>query len=51
MSMTERTKKLRLQSLEAVERISSERAELITQFYQQSHGLMSTPIQRALAFQ
>ncbi len=50
MVMTERTKQLRFQSLEAIEGISSERAELMTQFYQQSQGLISTPVQRALAF-
>jgi len=51
MAMTERVKKLRAQSLEAVESLSSERAELITQFYQGDHGLVSTPVQRALSFQ
>ena len=51
MGMTERVRRLRLQSLEAMESISSERAELMTTFYQQAQGLMSTPVQRALAFQ
>ena len=51
MGMTERVKRLRSQSLEAMESISSERAELMTTFYQQAQGLMSTPVQRALAFQ
>ena len=51
MGMTERVSRLRLQSLEAMESISSERAELMTTFYQQAQGLMSTPVQRALAFQ
>ncbi len=32
MSMSERVKKLRQQSLEAVETLSSERAELMTEF-------------------
>ena len=35
MSMTERVARLRRQSLEAVETISTERAELITEFYRQ----------------
>ena len=51
MGMTERVRRLRSQSLEAVESISSERAELMTIFYQQAQGLISTPVQRALAFQ
>ncbi len=51
MAMTERVKKLREQSLDAVESLSSERAELMTQFYQGIHGLVSTPVQRALSFQ
>jgi pyruvate formate-lyase/glycerol dehydratase family glycyl radical enzyme len=51
MSMTDRVKKLRQQSLEAVEALSSERAELITDFSQQDCGLVSEPVHRALAFQ
>jgi pyruvate formate-lyase/glycerol dehydratase family glycyl radical enzyme len=51
MSMTERVKKLRQQSLEAVETLSSERAELMTDFAKQDHGLISQPVRRALAFQ
>jgi pyruvate formate-lyase/glycerol dehydratase family glycyl radical enzyme len=51
MAMTERVKRLRTQSLEAVESLSSERAELLTKFYQGTQGLVSTPVQRALAFQ
>lgn len=50
MSMTERVKKLRNQSLEAVETLSSERAELLTEFYMQDIGLVSTPVSRAMAF-
>ncbi len=50
MSMTDRVKKLRLQSLEAKETLSSERAELLTEFYTQNVGIVSTPVQRALAF-
>jgi formate C-acetyltransferase len=51
MSMTERVKKLRQQSLDAVETLSSERAELLTAFYEQNLGLLSEPMQRALSFQ
>jgi trans-4-hydroxy-L-proline dehydratase len=50
MSMTERVTKLRQQSLEAEETLSSERAELLTEFYKQEIGLVSTPVYRALAF-
>ncbi|MFZ0532335.1 MAG: trans-4-hydroxy-L-proline dehydratase [Anaerolineales bacterium] len=50
MSMTERVKKLRLQSLEAVETLTSERAELMTEFSSQDIGLVSSPVRRALAF-
>ena len=51
MAMTERVKSLRAQSLAARESLSSERAELLTAFYRQPQGLVSTPVQRALAFQ
>jgi formate C-acetyltransferase len=51
MTMTERVKKLRQQSLETIETLSSERAELMTAFYQQDLGPISTPVQRALSFQ
>ncbi|MBN2148865.1 MAG: glycyl radical protein [Anaerolineales bacterium] len=51
MSMTERVARLRQQSLDAKATLSTERAELITLFYQQAQGLTSTPVQRALAFQ
>ncbi len=49
--MTPRIKKLRAQSLQAVNRISAERALLITEFYQ-SHRAFgdSIPVQRAKAF-
>ena len=50
MSQTMRVEKLRQQSLEAVETLSSERAELLTGFYAQGRGLVSTPFYRALAF-
>jgi formate C-acetyltransferase len=51
MTMTERVARLRQQSLEAVPTISTERAELITEFYTQNHGFISEPVRRALAFQ
>ena len=51
MPITERAAQLRKESLEAVPSISTERAELYTQFYQQDHGLLSAPVKRALAFQ
>ncbi len=51
MTMTERVARLRQQSLEAVPAISSERAELMTDFYQQNLGMLSAPVRRALSFQ
>jgi len=51
MTVSERVKKLRRQSLDAEETLSGERAELITKFYKQNTGLVSTPVRRALAFQ
>jgi len=51
MSMTERVARLRQQSLDAVPTISTERAELMTEFYRQNQGLMSAPVRRARAFQ
>jgi len=50
MSITERVTKLRQQSLEAEETLSSERAELLTEFYSQEIGLVSAPLHRAMAF-
>ena len=50
MSMTMRVEKLRQQSLETEEVLSSERAELLTEFYKQEDGLISAPVKRALAF-
>jgi formate C-acetyltransferase len=49
-TMTERVQKLRQQSLDTVETLSIERAELLTEFYKQDLGLMSVPVQRAMAF-
>jgi pyruvate formate-lyase/glycerol dehydratase family glycyl radical enzyme len=55
MFMTDRVRKLRQQSLEAKETLSSERAELLTDFYTGTGTVYraptSIPIQRALAFQ
>ena len=48
--MTERTAKLRQQSLDAHPRLSPERAILITEFYQANAGLYSTPVMRAKSF-
>jgi formate C-acetyltransferase len=50
MPITERVAHLRQQSLAAVPTLSSERAELMTAFYQQNTELMSFPMRRALAF-
>lgn len=50
MSMTERVRRLRQQSLDAVPTLSAERARLMTEFYRQDLGLVSTPVRRALAF-
>ncbi|MGD9147475.1 MAG: pyruvate formate lyase family protein, partial [Anaerolineae bacterium] len=49
--MTERVARLRQQSLDAVPAISTERAELMTQFYQQTTEVLSAPVLRARAFQ
>jgi len=52
MPMTERVARLRAESLEAVPTISTERAELLTEFYQHHvNRLESVPVQRARAFQ
>jgi pyruvate formate-lyase/glycerol dehydratase family glycyl radical enzyme len=50
MTMSERVTQLRKQSLDAVPTISTERAELMTEFYRQHTGLVSAPVRRALAF-
>ncbi len=50
MSMSERVCRLRQQSLSAIPVISTERAELMTQFYREHTELMSAPLRRALAF-
>ncbi len=50
MSLSERVTRLRQQSLNAVPTLSTERAELTTQFHQQDLGPTSAPVHRALAF-
>ncbi len=50
MPISERVTRLRQQSLDAIPSISSERAEILTHFYQNLTGLHSIPVQRALAF-
>jgi pyruvate formate-lyase/glycerol dehydratase family glycyl radical enzyme len=49
IAMTERVRKLRHESLEAIPYISTERAELITEFYE-NNRIHSASITRALAF-
>jgi len=52
MILSERVKKLRDQSLNAVEKISAERALLITQFYKCDEAReLSAPVKRARAFE
>jgi len=48
--MTSRTDTLRCRSLAAKPSISSERAVLMTRFYEEHHGKHSAPMMRALAF-
>ncbi|MHB8970146.1 MAG: trans-4-hydroxy-L-proline dehydratase [Pirellulaceae bacterium] len=48
--MTERTARLRRESLETPPSISPERARLITEFYQAHEGRHSIPVMRAMAF-
>lgn len=52
MTISERVKKLRAQSLAAEEKISAERALLITRFYKSDEARdLSTPVRRAKAFE
>ena len=51
MPITPRVQTLRQASLDAVESLSSERAELLTAAYRQIHEPVSPPVRRALAFQ
>lgn len=48
--MTERVKRLRRESLEALPTLTAERALLMTQFYRDNKGKHSVPVMRALAF-
>jgi pyruvate formate-lyase/glycerol dehydratase family glycyl radical enzyme len=48
--VSERVTRLRQQSIDARACISTERAELMTEFYRQSTDLVSAPMHRALAF-
>jgi formate C-acetyltransferase len=48
--MTKRVARLREQSLKAKPTISTERAELLTEFYKKDMGMVSVPVRRALAF-
>ena len=48
--MRERVKRLREQSIETRPSISSERARLLTDFYQSNEGKYSLPVMRAMAF-
>jgi trans-4-hydroxy-L-proline dehydratase len=50
MPVTERAAQLRRQSLDAVPTISTERACLLTEFYNQARALESTPVFRARSF-
>ncbi len=50
MEMNERVAHLRERSHQAVPRLSTERAELVTEFYRQNHGPVSPPVERALVF-
>ena len=49
--MNDRTQQLRQTSLKTDPSISSERAELLTRFYQTELGKHSVPVLRALAFE
>lgn len=52
MILTERVRKLRQQSLDAVETMSAERAQLITRFYKSDEAReLSAPVKRAKAFE
>lgn len=48
--MNARTARLRQESLDAIPRLSSERAELMTEFYQANAGRYSVPVTRARSF-
>jgi len=48
--MTERTKRLRQESLDAAPALTAERAVLMTEFYQANEGKYSVPVMRARSF-
>jgi len=48
--MSERTERLRLQSLAASPSITDERAEIVTRFYRENHGKFSAPVLRGMCF-
>jgi len=50
MSMTDRIKRLRDESLAAVPALSTERAELVTDFYRENDLPVAAPLKRALCF-
>lgn len=50
MPVTERVARLREQSLQTLVTLSTERADLLTEFYRQDLGPVSAPVRRALAF-
>lgn len=48
--MKDRVKRLRQQSLDTAPSISSERAQILTEFYQANEGKYSVPVMRAMSF-
>lgn len=50
MPVTERVARLREQSLQTLVTLSTERADLLTEFYRQDLGPVSAPVRRARAF-
>lgn len=50
MTMSERVRRLRTESLETPVTLSEERARLLTEFSARDRGLVSHPVRRALAF-
>lgn len=51
MTLSDRVRRLREESLEAPATLSVERAHLVTQFYRHDIGTVSNPVRRAFAFQ
>jgi len=50
MAMTDRVRRLRQASMDTIHSLSSERAEIMTEFYSKENGFLSTPVKRALSF-